>query len=314
MGGGEMKAVFAERYGGPEVLEHREVPVPEPGKSEVLVKIQASTVSAGVLWVRKGQHPESLLFTLMVRLMFGIRKLRNPILGYEFSGTIEKIGKNVSRFRVGDGVYGTTTGLKQGAYGEYACIPEQWSQGVVSRIPAGLSYELAAALPVGGMTALQILQRGDIQKGEKILIYGASGSVGTYALQIAAALGLKVTGVCSTGNMELVRSLGAAAVIDYTKEELTSGIEKYDIIFDAAGKWNKASCKALLRKGGRFLSVKTVTREKQDYLQQLESMVGAGSLRPVIDRIYPLREIITAHAYADQGHKRGNVVVKITEE
>jgi len=309
-----MKAVLASCYGGPEVLELHEVPVPVPKDKEVLVKIDASTVSAGVLWVRAGQHPDSLFFTLMVRIMFGIRKLRNPILGYEFSGTVVRIGKKVSRFRVGDEVYGTTTGLKQGAYGEYACIPEKWSQGVIAKIPVGLSREQAAALPVGGMTALQILLRGDIGKGKKILIYGASGSVGTYALQIAAAFGSQVTGVCSTVNMELVRSLGAAAVIDYSKEDFTLRSEQYDIIFDAVGKLNKASCKTLLKKGGRFLTVKTVTNENPDYLNRLERMVEAGSLQPVIDRIYPLQEIVLAHAYVDQGHKKGNVVVRISED
>ncbi len=309
-----MKAIVYTQYGPPEVLQLKQVPKPVPKDNEILVKVFASTVTSGVLWARSGTHPDSRFFSLVLRLAFGIRKPKNTILGYEFSGEVEAVGNDVSQYKEGDRVFGTTTGLKTGAYAEYVCVPERWKQGVVAKMPANLTHAEAAAVPIGAMAALDILRKGDIQPGQNVLIYGASGSVGTYAVQLARYFGADVTGVCSTDNLELVRSLGASQVIDYTKEDFRQNNKAYDVIFDAVGKISRSSCKGSLKTNGTYLSVKSPTSETTEKLIFLRELIEAGNLKPAIDRIYPLEQTAEAHRYVDLGHKKGNVVITIDHD
>ena len=309
-----MKAMVYTEYGPPDVLQLKDVEKPAPKDNEVLVKVYASTVTSGVLWARSGKHPDSKLFTLALRLMFGIRRPRKTILGYEFSGEIETTGRDVRRFRTGDKVFGTTTGLMNGAYAKYVCIPEEWQQGVIAEKPANLSYEEAAVIPIGGMTALDILRNGKIQEGQTILIYGASGSVGTYAVQLARHFGAQVTGVCSTANLEMVRSLGAQRVLDYTKEDFVGDGRVYDVFFDAVGKISRAQVKRSLKENGTYLSITSPTSEKTEYLTYLRELIEAGKVRPVIDRRYSLEQAAEAHRYVEKGHKKGNVVIAVEHQ
>jgi NADPH:quinone reductase-like Zn-dependent oxidoreductase len=304
MEGIPMKAIVCTKYGSPDVLQLKEVEKPAPKEDEVLIRVHAATVTRGDVMLRK-LHP--LLF-LPLRL-FGMRRKKIP--GHEFAGVIESAGKAVKRFREGDQVFGTTTGLNVGANAEYVCLPEEWPSGVLAIKPANMSYEEAAAVPVGGMTALYILKKGDVQDGQKVLIYGASGSVGTYAVQLAKHLGAEVTGICSTTSIEMVKSLGADQVIDYTREDFTKSGEMYDVIFDAAGKTSFSRCKIALKKEGSYLSVKSSTKEQIENLLYLKELIEAGKIKPVVDRRYPLAQTAEAHRYVETGHKSGNVVITI---
>jgi NADPH:quinone reductase-like Zn-dependent oxidoreductase len=297
-----MKAIVCIKYGPPESLQLKEVAKPAPKDGEVLVKVHASTVTRGDVLLRK-LHP--LLF-IPLRL-FGLRRKKIP--GHEFAGEIEAVGKDVKRFKQGDRVFGTTTGLSVGANAEYVCLPEEWSAGVLAVKPANLSYEEAAAVPVGGMTALFILKKGNIKSGQNVLINGASGSVGTYAVQLAGHLGAEVTGVCSTANMEMVKSLGADEVIDYTQEDFTENGQAYDVIFDAAGKNLESHSKNSLNENGKFLTVQSSTSEKMENLIFLRELIEKEKIKPVIDRYFPLERTADAHRYVESGHKRGNVVI-----
>jgi len=304
-----MKAIVYTAYGPPEVLKLREVNKPHPKDNEILVKIHSATVTSGDVRLRASDFPA--LFWLPARLIFGLFKPKKSILGHELSGVVEDKGKNATKFEIGDHVFGTTTMLSAGSYAEYVCLPQEWKHGVVESKPKNLSFQEAAALPIGAMTAMYLLEKAQLSKNQKILIYGASGSVGSYAIQVAKQQGASVTAVCSAPNFEMVKSLGADSLIDYKKEDYSLLLEKFDIVFDAVGKTSKSKAKKVLTKGGRFVSVKMLTKEKPEHLSKIRTLAEEGKLIPFIDKTYPLEEIVTAHKYVDQGHKKGNVVIEI---
>jgi NADPH:quinone reductase-like Zn-dependent oxidoreductase len=322
-----MKAIIYSKFGSPDVLELKEIPKPTPKDHEVLIKVHATTVTAGDWRARTRKVPKG--FGLMARAFFGFSRPRQPILGSELSGEIESVGKAVSKFKVGDQVF-AFSGASMGCYVEYKCLPEG---GAVALKPANLSYEEAAAISFGGTTALSFLKRAKIQNGDKVLINGASGGVGTAAVQLAKHFGAEVTGVCSAGNLELVKSIGAEKVIDYTKEDFTQSGETYDVIVDTAGTAPFSRSKGSLKEGGRLLLVLgtlpdmlqapwvSMTSSKKviagvpgggvEDLRFLASLAETGRFKPVIDRRYPFERIAEAHRYVDTGRKKGNVVVTV---
>jgi NADPH:quinone reductase-like Zn-dependent oxidoreductase len=302
----QMKAIVCTKSGPPDVLQLRELEKPMPRENEVLVRVHAATATVGDVVLRK-LHP---LFFLPLQL-FGMKRKRIP--GHELAGEIEAVGKQVKRFKIGDRVFGTTTGLSVGANAEYVCLPETWGTGVLATAPTNMTYEEAAAVPVGGMTALYILRKANIHSRQKVLIYGASGSVGTFAVQIAKNYGAEVTGVCGAANVELVKSLGADHVIDYTKEDFTKSGQTYDVIFDAVGKTSLSRSKGALKEKGVYLSVRSSTSEETENLLFLKELIEAGKIRPIIDRCYPLEQTAEAHRYVEAGHKKGNVVINVRQ-
>lgn len=296
-----MRAVVYERYGSPEVLELREIAKPSPKKNEVLVKVHATTVTAGDWRMRKADP-------FLARLFNGLFKPRRvKILGFELAGVIEEVGPDVSTFKKGDEVF-ASCGFKFGAYAEYKCIEVNDS---IALKPKNMTFEEAAAVPIGGLTALRFIQSSGLKAGDNILIYGSSGSVGTFAVQIAKAIGADVTAVCSSSNVDLVKSLGADGVIDYTRDDFTKVPTTYDVVFDAVGKTSKSACKALLKPTGKYVSVTGSPKEGINDLLRLKELIEAGKLKSVIDRNYPLEQIREAHAYVESFRKKGNVSVSV---
>jgi NADPH:quinone reductase-like Zn-dependent oxidoreductase len=260
--------------------------------------------------LRKQTYLQFLLFWPLARLLFGVRNQRKKILGHEFSGVIISAGKKVTKFKKGDAVFGTT-GFKGGAHAEYITCSEH---SILTLKPDNLSFEEAAALPIGGICALHLLNKVQTQAGDKVLIYGASGSIGTYAVQLAKHRKARVTGVSSGSNLGLVKSLGADAVMDYSKEDISTTAERYDVIFDTVGKFPKSKAKKQLTGRGRYISThSSPVKEKQDYLTLIRVLAEKGKIKAVIDRVYTLEKIQEAHAYVETGRKRGNVVVKLNQ-
>lgn len=302
-----MKAILCTRYGPPDVLQLADVPKPTPQPDEVLVKVHAATVTAGDIRIRSFTVPPAQW--LPARLFLGLRKPRRSILGMELAGEVEAVGGEVTRFKVGDAVYALTLWSGFGAYAEYKCLPEA---SIIGPKPANMSYTEAAAVPVGAITALGMLRKAKVQAGQEVLVYGASGSVGTYAVQLAKHYGARVTGVCSAANAEMVRGIGADTVIDYQTKNVTQGSVQYDLILDAVVKIKPAVLKRVLKPTGAYINVASYSdKVTVDDLLELTRLAEAGAFTAVIDRCYPLTEAVAAHRYVGMGHKKGNVVLTV---
>ncbi len=328
-----MKAIVWTAYGGPDVLQLREVDKPVPKDNEVLVRVHATTVTAGDCEMRNLKLP--LFLGLPMRLYVGIRKpTRKTILGMELAGEVESTGKDVTRFSEGDQVF-AATGLAQGTYAEYVCLAEEPEEGVLATKPANMTYEEAAAVPMGGLEAWFYVRKADIQRGEKVLINGAGGTIGTFAVQLAKHFGAEVTAVDSAGKLGMLRAIGADQVIDYTKVDFTKGGETYDVIFDVVGKASYSGSMRSLAQHGRYLSANptlsgvvrgrwtTRTSSKRaivggasssiEDLLFLRELIEAGQIKTIIDRVYPLAQIPEAHRYVEKGGKKGHIVITVAD-
>lgn len=322
-----MKAIVYTRYGPPDVLELKQIEKPIPKENEILVKVKATTVTVADIRSRSFTVPPA--FWLPARITLGLKRPKKEILGMELAGEVELVGKNVKRFKRGDRVFAASL-AGFGAYAEYKCLEED---GPVAIKPSNITYGEAAAIPIGARTALYFLRKAEIKSGQSVLVYGASGSVGSYAVQIAKYFGANVTGVCSTANLELVKSLGADKVIDYTAEDFSNTDESYDVIFEAVNKSSFSACMKLLKNNGTYINVteplpsvqmlwtKLTSNKKlllsrnspetSEALNFLKELVEMGKIKVVIDRYYSFDEIVEAHRYVEKGHKRGNVVINV---
>ncbi len=302
-----MKAVICTKYGPPEVLQLKDIEKPIPRENEICVKVFATSVTASDCIIRGFKVP--IKFWIPMGLVIGFKKPRKSILGIVFAGEVESVGDDVKTFKKGDEVYGFDK-IGFGAYAEYKCINDK---SLLVKKPSNITYEESAAFPFGWLLALHFLKRGNIHSGQKVLIYGASGAVGTAAVQISKYYGAKVTGVCSTTNLELVKSLGANEVIDYTKEDFTLSSNRYDLIFNAVGKKKvKLNCKNSLTKHGKHITVDDGSPNFNiDDLILLNKLIEKEQIKAVIDRTYPLEKIVQAHSYVDEGHKIGNVIITV---
>jgi NADPH:quinone reductase-like Zn-dependent oxidoreductase len=299
-----MKAVVYEKYGSADVLQLKDIPKPNPKENEILVKIYATSVTAGDWRLRKADP-------FLARIFNGLFKPRKvKVLGFELAGIVEGIGKEVKNFKIGDSVF-ASCGLSFGGYAEYKCLPEN---NLIAHKPSNITFEEAATVPIGGLTALRFLKQTKIQPGMNILIYGASGSVGTFAIQIAKYFGANVCAVASAKNIELVKSLGADTTIDYIKQDFTQINQKFDIVFDAVGKTSKSKCKNILNKNAVFVSVARNAKTSPNDMQVLKELLEKGKLKSVIDREYTLDQIQEAHKYVESFRKKGNVVVSVCKE
>jgi len=304
-----MKAAVYLEYGPPEVVHLKDVEKPTPKDDEVLVRVHATTVAAGDVRMRKPDPFAARLYNGL------LRPRRVTVLGFELAGEIAAAGKSVRMFKVGDQVF-AFTGFRFGAHAQYRCLPETGTvkKGLIALKPNQMSYAQAAAVPVGGLTALAFLRKGHVQPGHAVLVYGASGSVGTYAVQLAKYFGARVTGVCSGANLDLVRSLGADRVVDYTSEDFTRGGDTYDLVFDAVGKTSAAGSRRSVKRNGVFLSVNGSADVLPEDLDYLREAIDEGKLTAVIDRCFPLEKIAAAHRYVETGHKKGNVVIMVDHD
>jgi NADPH:quinone reductase-like Zn-dependent oxidoreductase len=322
-----MKAVICTKYGPPEVLQIREVTQPVPKPDEILVKIYSTTAFAGDCELRGLKFP--FFFRLLIRIAFGFRRPRRKILGQEFAGEIEAVGDNVKMFKKGDQVFGTP-GFALGAYAEYICLPEDK---VLALKPTDMTYEEAAAITIGGLEAMYYLRKAEIRRGQNVLVNGAGGSIGTVAIQLAKYFGAQVTGVDSCEKLEMLRSIGADRVIDYTQDDFTKNNETYDVVFDVVGKSSFSRAEKSLKQAGIYISANpgilqilrgphTVVKggkkaifgkvsDKADDLATLKELIKASNLKPFIDKQYSLAQIVEAHRYVEQGHKKGNVVINV---
>ena len=316
-----MKAIIYNTYGSPDVLELKELKLPVPKNNEVLIRVHSTTVTAGDIKARKADP-------FFLRFMLGLTKPKVNILGYEFAGEIESVGATVKSYQKGDHVFGVKN--EGGANAEYMCLPED---GVVTMKPSNMSHNEAAAMSSGAIVTMQALKKENIRSGQKVLVYGASGSLGTYAVQFAKYFGAEVTGVCSTSNIEMVKSIGADKVIDYTSEDFTEGNDTYDLVLDAVGKSSFSESKKVLNANGVYLSswptprlflqvlrTKLIGRKKAKLMSEfpnlkslklLREIIETGKIKPVIDRSYPLERLAEAHRYVEKGHKKGNVVITL---
>ena len=328
-----MKAIVYTEYGPPDVLQLKEVEKPAPKDDEILIRNHATTVNIGDIWARNFKEMTPSKFTMPLplwlpsRMYFGFAKPRINILGSEFAGEVEAVGKDVKRFRKGDQVFGYR-GQKMGANAEYLCVPEE---GLVAVKPANMIYEEAASVPYGALTALSLLRKAKIQRGQKVLINGASGSIGSAAVQLAKYFGAEVTGVCGTPRLEFVKKLGADKVLDYTREDFTRNGETYDLIFDILGKSSFSSCKSSLKQNGIYLLASfkikqlfqmlwtsivpgkkvicTLSSEHPKDLLFIKELVESGQIKSIIDRCYPLEQTAEAHRYVEKGYRKGSVII-----
>jgi NADPH:quinone reductase-like Zn-dependent oxidoreductase len=329
-----MKAIIWTKYGPPEVLQLAEIEKPTPEDNQVVIKVHATTVTAGDCEMRSLKFPPYL--SLPMRLYAGpLKPSRIQIIGQELSGEVEAVGKDVTRFKVGDQVF-ASTGFGAGTYAEYVCLPEEPGEmdGVLALKPANLSYQEAAAVPIGGMEALHFLRQAKIERGEKVLVNGAGGSIGTFGLQLARTYGAEVTAVDRGDKLDMLRAIGAEHVIDYTREDFTQSGQTYDVIFDVVGKSPFSGSLKSLNENGRYLIANpTLTKMmrgawasrggskkviigaasyKTDDLIQLKELIEAGALKVIIDRSYPLEQIVEAHRYVESGAKKGGLVITVT--